>query len=146
MDFLNLYMPDVHEPEVRSYNMSRIRSKNTKPELLVRKYLHRLGFRYRIHVAKLPGKPDIVLTRYKTVVLIHGCFWHSHKGCKYFQIPSTRQDYWIPKLKTNKQKDRKHLIEIQHLGWKTIVIWECELKKERQHGTLEELVGQLKIQ
>ena len=86
-------MADVHEPEVRSYNMSRIRSKNTKPEIIVRSYLHKLGFRFRIHSNKLPGRPDITLPKYKAVVYIHGCFWHAHQGCKYFKLPTSRKEY-----------------------------------------------------
>jgi DNA mismatch endonuclease (patch repair protein) len=93
--FLILHMPDVHTPEQRSHNMSRIRSKDTKPEMLVRKFLFSLGFRYRLHTKKLPGKPDVVLPKYKTVIFIHGCFWHGHEGCRYFVIPKTRTDWWL---------------------------------------------------
>ena len=91
-------MTDVHEPEIRSYNMSRIRDKNTKPELIVRKFLFSKGFRYRLHDPTLPGKPDIVLAKRKTLVFIHGCFWHGHEGCRYFVIPDTRRDWWIEKI------------------------------------------------
>ncbi len=91
-------MTDTHSPEIRSYNMSRIRSKDTKPELIVRKYLHKNGFRFRLHVKTLPGKPDIVLPKYKTVIFVHGCFWHGHKGCKYFVIPKRNIEYWKNKI------------------------------------------------
>lgn len=91
-------MADVHEPKVRSYNMSQIKSKNTKPEMLVRKFLFSKGLRFRIHDKKLPGKPDIVLKKYNTILFIHGCFWHWHKGCKYFVIPKTRADWWLEKI------------------------------------------------
>lgn len=132
-------MADVHEPAVRSYNMSKIRSVNTKPELIVRKYLHSLGFRYRLHVSTLPGKPDIVLPKYKSIVLVHGCFWHSHEGCKRFQVPSTRKDYWIPKLKKNKEKDERNVSTLKKSGWNVHVIWECELKRNKRHETLRNL-------
>jgi DNA mismatch endonuclease (patch repair protein) len=91
-------MADNHDKATRSYNMSQIKSKDTKPEILVRKYLHAQGFRYRLHVKELPGKPDIVLSKYNTVILIHGCFWHCHKNCRYFKMPKSRLDYWVPKL------------------------------------------------
>ena len=125
-------MADVHEPEVRSYNMSRIKGKNTKPEMLVRKYLHAHGYRYNLHGKykgqRLPGKPDIVLPKYKTVIFVHGCFWHAHEGCKYFKLPKTRTEWWKVKLYANKVRDEKHQEELKKLEWKVIVIWECEVK------------------
>lgn len=136
-------MADVHEPEMRSYNMSRIRSKDTKPELIVRKFLFGKGLRYRIHGRNLPGKPDIVLKKYKTVIFIHGCFWHSHEGCKSFKLPTSRLEYWVPKLKKNKQKDLVHLTELQSAGWKTIVVWECDLAKDKMNQTLMSLLRQI---
>ena len=96
---------DVHEPEIRSYNMSRIRSKDTKPEMLVRRFLFSKGFRYRIHDKRLPGKPDIVLAKYRTVINIHGCFWHGHQGCKYFVVPKTRTTWWENKVNKNREND-----------------------------------------
>lgn len=127
-------MADVHEPEVRSYNMSRIKGKNTKPEMLVRKYLHSKGFRYNLHGKYkgkvLPGRPDLVLPKYKTVIFVHGCFWHAHEGCKYFKLPKTRTEWWKEKLYGNKTRDEKHQQELEELGWKVIVIWECKVKKE----------------
>lgn len=125
-------MADVHEPEVRSYNMSRIKGKDTKPEMKVRKYLHAQGFRYNLHGKYkgqiLPGKPDLVLPKYKTVIFVHGCFWHVHEGCKYFSLPKTRTEWWKDKLYKNKARDEKHQRELEEMGWKVIVIWECEVK------------------
>ena len=121
-------MADVHSKETRSYNMSRIRSKDTKPELLARKFLHKNGFRYRLHVKDLPGKPDIVLPKYKTVIFIHGCFWHGHDDCRYFVVPKSRTDWWLEKIHRNKTNDRKAKVALEVLGWKVIHIWECETK------------------
>ncbi|HEX8547211.1 MAG TPA: DNA mismatch endonuclease Vsr [Cytophagaceae bacterium] len=121
-------MADVHSKETRSYNMSRIRSKDTKPELLVRKFLHKSGFRYRLHVKDLPGKPDIVLPKYKTVIFIHGCFWHGHGGCKYYVVPKTRTEWWLNKINVNQKNDEKAEEALSLKGWNIIKIWECELK------------------
>ena len=121
-------MADVHSKETRSYNMSRIRSKDTKPEMLVRKFLHKNGFRYRLHVKDLPGKPDIVLPKYKTVIFIHGCFWHGHEGCKYYVVPKTRTEWWLEKIGTNSDNDLRAEERLLKLGWKIVKIWECELK------------------
>ena len=137
-------MADVHSKEIRSYNMSRIKGKDTKPELLVRKYLHRNGFRYLIHVKRLPGKPDIVLPKYKTVIFVHGCFWHGHEGCRYFVVPKTRTDWWTNKISTNKGKDAAAVIKLQDAGWNVIVIWECDLKKNVFEKTLNMLTTRLK--
>ena len=98
-------MADVHSPEVRSYNMSMIKGKNTKPEMVVRKYLHSHGFRFRLHDKRLPGKPDIVLPKYKTVIMVHGCFWHGHEGCRYYIVPKTRTEWWLNKINRNKEVD-----------------------------------------
>lgn len=126
-------MADVHSKETRSYNMSRIRSKNTKPEMLVRKFLFSNGFRYRLHDKKLPGKPDIVLPKFKTIIFIHGCFWHGHKGCKYFVIPKTRTEWWINKISGNKKNDLITQQLLKDLGWNVLEIWECDLKpKDKQ--------------
>jgi DNA mismatch endonuclease (patch repair protein) len=136
-------MADVHEPEVRSYNMSQIKGKNTKPEIIVRKFLHSNGFRYRLHVRDLPGKPDIVLKKYNTVIFIHGCFWHGHKDCKYYVIPKTRTKWWLEKIKRNKEKDNESIKALKQIGWDSITIWECELKKDKRQHTLESLVYNL---
>jgi len=108
--------------------MSQIRSKNTGPEIVVRSLLHSLGYRFRLHKRDLPGKPDIVLKKFKTIVFCHGCFWHQHEGCKRASSPKTNQDYWLPKLKRNKERFDFVKKELTELGWKVIVVWECEIK------------------
>jgi DNA mismatch endonuclease (patch repair protein) len=123
-------MTDVHTKETRSFNMSRIRSKDTKPEMVVRKFLFSEGFRYRLHDKKLPGKPDIVLSKYKTVIFVHGCFWHGHDGCRYFVVPKTRTEWWIDKINRNKSNDQKSESILIQMGWKVINIWECEIKTQ----------------
>jgi DNA mismatch endonuclease (patch repair protein) len=122
-------MADVHTPEQRSYNMSRIRSKNTKLEELVRKYLFSQGFRYRKNDVRLPGKPDIVLPKYKTVIFVNGCFWHAHEGCKYFVWPKNNAEFWKAKILQNIERDKRDFEKLENTGWKVIVVWECELKK-----------------
>ena len=112
--------------EHRSWNMSRIRSTDTKPEMLVRSFLHRNGFRFRLHVKDLPGHPDIVLPKYKTVIEVRGCFWHRHSGCKYATMPSSNTEFWQAKFKQNTKRDKKHAKELKALGWKLIVVWGCE--------------------
>lgn len=119
-------MVDTISSEQRSRNMSRIRSRDTKPELVVRSMLHRAGFRFRLNVKKLPGKPDIVLPKYKIIIFVHGCFWHQHPGCKRQLIPSSRKEYWEPKLKKNTERDKLHLLSLKELGWRVGVIWECD--------------------
>lgn len=136
-------MTDVHDKKTRSYNMSRIRSKGTKPEILVRKYLFSKGFRYRLNVRGLPGTPDIVLPKYKTVIFIHGCFWHGHEGCRYFVLPKTRQKWWLDKIAHNKALDVENLAKLKNLGWKVFVIFECELKKTKREDTLSEITTYL---
>ncbi|MCU0440697.1 MAG: DNA mismatch endonuclease Vsr [Raineya sp.] len=132
-------MADVHSKKVRSYNMSRIKGKNTKPEMLVRKFLFAKGLRYRLHDKKLPGKPDIILPKYKTVIFIHGCFWHGHKGCKYFVIPKTRTDWWLNKINKNKEKDNDSILKLNEEGWHIIVVWECDLKSKKKEEVLNNL-------
>lgn len=121
-------MVDVHSKKVRSYNMSRIKGKNTKPEMTVRNFLFSEGFRYRLHDKKLAGKPDIVLPKYKTVVFVNGCFWHGHEGCRYFVIPKTRTDFWLTKICRNIENDQKAIQTLENEGWQIINVWECELK------------------
>lgn len=121
-------MVDSLSPEKRSWNMGRISGKNTKPELAVRSLLHRLGFRFRVNQKDLPGKPDIVLKKYKTVVFVHGCFWHRHKGCSDATTPKTRTDFWQKKFDDNVARDRKNISALHLLKWKVVVVWECELK------------------
>lgn len=123
---------DVHDPETRSYNMSRIRGKNTKPEVKLRSLLHRAGFRFRIHDSRLPGKPDIVLPKYRSVVFVNGCFWHRHEGCKYCTNPSTRKDFWDKKFSDTVQRDRAVKKQLEEAGWGVFVVWECELKNNTE--------------
>lgn len=137
-------MTDVHEPEIRSYNMSQIKGKDTKPEILVRKFLHARGFRYRLHDKKLPGKPDIVLPKYHTIIMIHGCFWHGHEGCKYYVVPKTRTQWWLDKINTNKHKDKENENKLKSLGWNLLTVFECELKSENKNTTLNNLLNDLK--
>ena len=136
-------MADVHTPAQRSFNMSQIRNKNTKPEELVRKYLFSQGFRYRKNDTRFPGKPDIVLPKYRTAIFVNGCFWHKH-DCPRFVWPSSNQEYWIPKIQRNVDRDQRNISELRNLGWNVIVIWECELKKavrdERLHRLAEEIL------
>ncbi|MGA9795910.1 MAG: very short patch repair endonuclease [Rhizomicrobium sp.] len=120
-------MPDIFSPQVRSRMMSGIRGKNTKPELLIRKALHAAGFRYRLHVKDLPGKPDIVLPRYNAVIFVHGCFWHGH-DCHLFRWPRSREEFWQKKLAGNRANDAKHLVSLREAGWRVLTIWECSLK------------------
>ena len=137
-------MADVHTPEQRSYNMSRIRNKNTKPEELVRKYLFSQGFRYRKNDSRLPGKPDIVLPKCKTVIFVNGCFWHGHEGCRYFVWPQNNEEFWENKISGNIQRDRRNRQVLTGQGWNVIVIWECELKKSKVNETLSKLVQELR--
>lgn len=109
--------------------MSRVRSYDTEPELKVRSIVHRMGYRFRIHQDKLPGNPDIVLAKHKKVIFIHGCFWHSHKGCPRSKRPTSNISFWQDKLDKNQERDRRVQKELQHLGWKYLVIWQCEIKK-----------------
>ena len=130
-------MADNHSKEIRSKNMSHIRSKNTKPEEIVRKFLFSRGLRYRKNDKRYPGCPDIVLPRYKTCIFVNGCFWHQHPDCKYAVLPSSNKDYWIPKLQNNKQRDIQNETALRGEGWRVITVWECELKKENREKTLE---------
>ena len=114
--------------EQRSRNMSAIKSKNTKPEIKVRKVLHSMGYRFRLHSKDLPGSPDIVLPKYKTVIFVHGCFWHRHENCKYASTPKTRKDFWNKKFKENINRDSEIQEKIKNLDWRSVVIWECETK------------------
>lgn len=121
---------DKISPEKRSWNMSRIKNKDTKPEILVRSLLHKLGYRFRINRKDLIGCPDIVLPRYNKIIFVHGCFWHRHKGCKYAYSPKSRQDFWITKFEKNIKRDQEVFNSLVELGWDVHVIWECETKSE----------------
>lgn len=124
-------MTDVHTLEQRAYNMSRIKSKNTRPELEIRKLLYRRGFRYRLHRKDLPGKPDLVFPRYKAVIFINGCFWHYH-DCRLFKMPETRRAWWKKKLTKNKVRDEKNLSQLLHSGWRVMIIWECSFRGKKK--------------
>jgi DNA mismatch endonuclease (patch repair protein) len=141
-------MADVHEPQVRSYNMSRIKGKNTKPEMVVRKYLHSQGYRYNLHGKykgkTLPGKPDLVLPKYNTVIFVHGCFWHAHEGCKYFKIPETNREWWEKKLLGNRERDRKNVELLRANSWQVLIIFECEVKFRTLDGIFMILEQNLK--
>lgn len=127
---------DVHDKKTRSYNMSRIKSKDTKPEEIVRKYLFAHGFRYRKNDKRLPGTPDIVLPKYKTVIFVNGCFWHGHKQCRYFVIPKSNTKFWVDKINKNIDRDATNIDKLILLGWNVITVWECELKKDKREDTL----------
>lgn len=136
-------MADKLSPEKRSWNMSRIKGKDTKPEIAVRKYLFRKGFRFRKNDKRYPGKPDIVLPKYHTVIFIHGCFWHHHVGCKQATMPKTRTEFWKKKFEQNTDNDARHKRQLEEMGFKVITIWECEIEKDFD-GTMEKLVFDLK--
>ena len=137
-------MADVHTPAIRSYNMSKIRSKNTQPEMLVRKYLFAHGFRYRLHRKDLPGNPDIVLPKYHTVIFVNGCFWHGHEQCKYFVIPKTKTEWWVNKINRNIYLDTENIKKLKANKWNVITIFGCALKKKTIDGTMLELIKNLK--
>ena len=123
--------------------MSRIKSKNTKPEMLVRRFLHANGIRYKLHDKSLSGKPDIVLPKYRTVIFVQGCFWHGHNNCKYFVVPKIRTDWWLNKINTNKANDAKVIKALKKEGWKIINVWECNLKSAKVEKTLNNLFKKL---
>lgn len=137
-------MADVHSPETRSYNMSQIKGKNTKPEEMVRKYLFAQGFRYQKNDKNLLGKPDIVLPKYHTCIFVNGCFWHGHEGCKYFVWPKSNADFWKEKISGNIRRDKDNIRKLSQLGWNIITVWECELKTDKREETLSKLVHQIK--
>lgn len=124
--------------------MSRIPSKNTKPEETVRKYLFSQGFRYRKNVSNLPGKPDIVLPKYKTVVFVNGCFWHGHAGCKYFVPPKTNTEFWNAKFKYNQERDARNYQKLRGLGWKVLIVWECEIRHGDSNFSMENLIRDIR--
>lgn len=138
-------MADSLTKEKRSWNMSRIHASDTSIEVKVRKYLFGLGYRYRKNVKGLPGKPDIVLPKYRTVIFIHGCFWHRHEGCKDATMPKTRVEFWQTKFAKNIGNDRKHQVELESLGWAVLTLWECDINK-RFDETMENVVSFLQSQ
>lgn len=135
---------DNRSKEARSRNMSRIPSKNTKPEETVRKYLFSQGFRYRKNVSKLPGKPDIVLPKYKTVIFVNGCFWHAHQGCRWFVTPKSNSEFWQNKFSYNIARDERNYQKLRNLGWRILVVWECEIRHGDATLRLENLVSEIK--
>ncbi len=144
-------MADSISREHRSWNMSRIKSVNTRPEILIRSLLHKSGYRFRLNgrVSKkyisggvLPGKPDIVFSGYKTVIFVHGCFWHRHEGCKDATIPKTNTEWWLKKLNTNIERDKKAKNDLENSGWKVIIVWECETKNK----AVPDLINFLKVE
>lgn len=136
-------MVDRVSKETRSYNMSRIRSKDTKPEIIVRSYLFSKGLRFRKNDKRYPGSPDLVLPKYKTIVFVHGCFWHLHEGCKYAVMPKSNVEFWENKLYGNRERDERNQKELEEMGWNVITVWECQLKKGECERTLEELYSQI---
>lgn len=134
---------DNHDKKTRSYNMSRIRSTNSKPEELVRKFLFSKGLRYRKNVRKLPGCPDIVLPKYKTIIFINGCFWHMHENCPKFVWPKSNIDYWEKKILNNVTRDKENQEKLKTMGWNIIIVWECQLKKKIQEQTLNDLYNSI---
>ena len=137
-------MTDVHDQQTRSYNMSQIKARNTKPELFVRKSIFSKGFRYKLYDKNLPGKPDIVLPKYKTVVFINGCFWHGHKNCQKFVLPKSRSEWWLRKITANITNDKKNIALLQKMGWKVIVVWECQLNNAKSEQTINRIVRLIK--
>ena len=119
---------DIISEEKRSWNMSRIRGKDTKPEIIVRSMLHKMGYRFRLHRKDLPGTPDIVLPKYKTVIFVHGCFWHRHKRCKFAYTPKSRVKFWKDKFAETVKRDKQHLKQLKENGWEVFIVWECETK------------------
>jgi DNA mismatch endonuclease (patch repair protein) len=131
---------DTVPVHIRSRIMASITGTNTSPELAIRSFLHRLGFRFRLHCRSLPGRPDIVLAKYQTTIFIHGCFWHQHPGCKHSHIPHSNKNYWVPKLERNVLRDEIHQKQLFELGWNVVTIWECEIKEANQKGWTSLLV------
>lgn len=136
-------MPDVHSVKTRSYNMSQIKGKNTKSEIVVRKYLFSQAFRFRVNDKRYPGHPDIILPKYKKAIFINGCFWHVHEGCQYFVWPENHKEFWKKKLLSNVTRDHMNYEKLEALGWEVIIIWECELRKDKSEKRLCQLVSEI---
>lgn len=136
-------MADRISPEHRSWNMSRIKDRDTKPEVRVRSWLFRQGFRFRKNDRRYPGRPDVVLPKYHTVIFVNGCFWHHHEGCKYGYTPKTRTEFWLKKFKTNQVNDKLQRDALEQMGWHVIVVWECELKKDFE-GVMKKIADSLR--
>ncbi len=139
-------MADRFSERQRSYVMSRVSSKNTKPEIFIRRSLHRLGYRFRIHVPDLTGRPDVVLPKFRSLIFVNGCFWHRHRGCSKATTPRTNQSFWMDKFERNKRRDRRNYEILRKAGWKVLLVWECELKnEERRQKTMSRLVAELTL-
>ena len=136
-------MADKVSVKQRHYIMSRVRSTNTRPEIKLRKTLFEKGFRYRVNVKTLPGKPDIVLPKYRTAIFVNGCFWHGHSGCKYYTVPETNVEFWVEKVARNKERDAVNNQRLESLSWSVVTIWECELKSKAFADTVTRVVGEL---
>jgi len=134
---------DVHRKEIRSFNMSRIKGKDTKPEMIVRKFLHSKGLRYRLHPENLPGKPDLYFPKCRTAVEIRGCFWHGHRNCPFFVLPKTNTEWWSAKIEKTAERDYTNEMLLLSAGIRTIVVWECNLKKDKKGDTLENLFSEI---
>ena len=132
-------MPDVLTPAQRHRCMSHIRSKATKPEMLVRRWLWSHGYRYRLNVKSVPGKPDIVMRKFRTAIFVNGCFWHGHEGCKQFVLPKTNTDFWQTKIARNRERDLRNYDELMHAGWQVIVLWQCKLNKQELEPTMQQV-------
>ena len=136
-------MSDNHTRDQRHRNMAAIHSASTKPELILRHMLWRNGFRYRVNNKSLPGKPDIVLSKYRTVVFVHGCFWHGHKDCKYYTVPKTNTEFWMAKVARNQERDQEVWRKLEAKGWSVIIVWECQLKKANLEETVDRVTGEI---
>lgn len=136
-------MTDIWSKEKRSAVMSKIRSKNTKPEMILRSFLHKKGFRFRIHRKDLPGKPDLVLPKYNAAVFVHGCFWHYHSDCREGRVPDTNSKFWQDKLSKNINRDTAHQLKLAEMGWRIVVIWECELESALKNNSMDILVEKI---
>lgn len=136
-------MPDNRTKEQRSYNMSRIRSENTKPEIVVRRFLYAHGIRFRIHVKAIPGKPDIVIRKFRSLIFVNGCFWHGHESCKFAKMPASNSFFWLTKLSSNKRRDFQNISFLKREGWNVFVVWECELNSDRMEEVLMNLLAEL---
>lgn len=132
-------MTDKLTREQRHRCMASIHSRDTKPEMTVRRWLHSRGFRYRVNVKRLPGSPDIVLRKYRTVIFVHGCFWHGHEGCRYFVLPKSNTEFWTAKITRNRERDAERRQQLSRMGWHTIVLWECQLRPKTREATMAEL-------
>ncbi len=133
------FIMDTLSKQQRHNNMASIKGKNTKPEMIVRRYLWHSGFRYRVNNPRLPGHPDIVLRKYRTCIFVNGCFWHGHEGCRHYVVPKTNTDFWVRKIMRNKERDKETQQQLARMGWHCITVWECELKKDRREQTLASL-------